>query len=610
MVGLERAGPATVLRWAVAAARLGASASPRQLGAVLALTVVDGCLPVAGAWATGVLLDELTAGAAASVRTVVVCAGTLVLAGVLVKAVGAALIYLRGAMHRNIRVTVRIRLFRSVNGYPGLAQFEDPDTLDRIRLAEQAGDTAPEEAIDAGVHLVAAAVTGAGFAATILVLCPWLLAVVVVVAVPAALLQLRLARLRATMITDVSVFQRRQIFFRLLATDVRAAKEVRLFGLGDFITGRMLRDLRSANAAEARVDRIAAWLELVVGLLGAVVTLVGVSAAAYLAIHGRLSVGDVTILLAALVALHAAFGGATDQTANGYRALLLFSHYLAIADRPIPTVGGLVPAPLREGIVFEDVWFRYGADLPWVLRGVSCRLPAGSAVGLVGLNGAGKTTMVKLLCRMYEPQRGRILWDGADIRELDPAGLRTRISAVFQDFMSYDFTAADNIGIGRLGDLGNLERIRESARLAEADAAISALPRGYATLLSRIFPTDEDGDRAASLSGGQWQRIAIARAFLRDDADLLILDEPSSGLDAEVEHALHQKLATLRRGRLSLLISHRLNTLRDADTILVLDAGTLVETGTHDQLMLAGGRYAGLFLLQSQGYERDRAPTQ
>jgi ATP-binding cassette, subfamily B, bacterial len=291
----------------------------------------------------------------------------------------------------------------------------------------------------------------------------------------------------------------------------------------------------------------------------------------------------------------------TDSASIGYNALLLFGQYLTVVqDVPAATPGGAA-GQLVRGIEFDDVWFRYADDLPWVLRGVSCVLPAGTAVGLVGLNGAGKSTMIKLLCRLYEPQRGCIRWDGTDIRALEVASLRRRISAVFQDFMAYDFSAADNIGIGSLDRLEDQPGIQAAARLAGIDDTLRALPHGYQTLLSRIFPADPGG-RTATLSGGQWQRIALARAFLRQDADVLILDEPSSGLDAQVEHALHQTLGTLRAGRLSLLISHRLSALASAGLILVLDGGQIKERGTHSELIAAGGGYATLFALQAAGY--------
>jgi ATP-binding cassette subfamily B protein len=225
---------------------------------------------------------------------------------------------------------------------------------------------------------------------------------------------------------------------------------------------------------------------------------------------------------------------------------------------------------------------------------------------LVGLNGAGKSTLVKLLCRFYDPDRGRILWDGTDLREIDPAELRERLSVVFQDYATYDLTAAENIGMGDLARLGDHGPVREAAEHAGADAAISRLPQGYDTLLSRMFlpaANQESPETGVVLSGGQWQRLALARGLMRADRDLLILDEPSSGLDAEAEHAIQRELRDLRAGRASVLISHRLSSVRDARAIYVLSGGRVAEQGTHEELMAAGGEYRRLFMLQASGYQ-------
>ena len=233
-------------------------------------------------------------------------------------------------------------------------------------------------------------------------------------------------------------------------------------------------------------------------------------------------------------------------------------------------------------------------------------LPYGRCTALVGLNGAGKSTIVKLLCRLYDPERGGVHWDGADLRRLRIDGLRRRIGAVFQDFMAYDLTAAENIAIGDIDALGDTERLRGAARWAGVDDTLAGLPRGYDTLLSRLFAAAPGDDPAVGvpLSGGQWQRVALARAILRaEHADLLILDEPSSGLDPESEYAVHERLRALRAGRTSLLISHRLNTVRGADHIIVLADGRVAEQGTHDELMALGGEYARLFAMQAEGFQ-------
>jgi ATP-binding cassette subfamily B protein len=240
-----------------------------------------------------------------------------------------------------------------------------------------------------------------------------------------------------------------------------------------------------------------------------------------------------------------------------------------------------------------------------VLRGVSFTVPAGGSVALVGLNGAGKSTVVKLLCRFYDPTEGAIRWDGVDLRDLAVDDLRSRIGTLFQDFMSYDLTAAENIGLGDL--TAGRDRIAAAGALSGADATVRDLPAGYDTLLSRTFFDQADladPRTGVALSGGQWQRVALARAYLRADRDLFVLDEPGAGLDPEAEYEVHRRH---RAGRATLLISHRLNTVRHADHIVVLEDGRVAEEGSHHELVRAGGRYARLFRLQAEGYrEEDR----
>jgi ATP-binding cassette subfamily B protein len=263
------------------------------------------------------------------------------------------------------------------------------------------------------------------------------------------------------------------------------------------------------------------------------------------------------------------------------------------------------PGPLRYGIELEDVWFRYGPDEPWVLRGLSCFIPHGEAVAIVGKNGGGKSTLVKLLCRFYDPDRGSIRWDGVDLRDLDLDALRDRISVVFQDYMTYELSAAENIAVGDLGLADQPDALVAAAEQADIGATLAALPRGYQTLLTRNYfdlSDEQDPHTGVLLSGGQWQRVALARAFLRGGRDLMILDEPSSGLDPEAERMIHTTLAATRAGRASVLISHRLNAVRDAGHILVLSDGVIREQGDHDTLMARRGLYARLFTMQAQGY--------
>ncbi|WP_324605805.1 ABC transporter ATP-binding protein [Streptomyces sp. NRRL S-481] len=370
----------------------------------------------------------------------------------------------------------------------------------------------------------------------------------------------------------------------------------------------MLTERRTANAAKRAMDRREVLLQAGLALLAALVSGGGLLWAVSAARAGALSVGGITMFAAAVAGVQAALATLAAEVARSHQALLMLDHYLTVttAEPDLPTAGrpAALP-PLRQGIELRDVWFRYSEDHPWVLRGVSLRIPYGTTVALVGLNGAGKSTLVKLLCRFYDPTRGAVLWDGVDIRHVDAAELRRRIGAVFQDYMHYDMTAAENIAMGDLSALDDRRRIELSAGRAGIHDTLAGLPHGYDTLLSRMFLMESDRDDPSTgvvLSGGQWQRLALARAFLRARRDLMILDEPSAGLDAEAEHEIHTALARHRGGRTSLLISHRLGAVREADLIVVLAEGRVVEQGHHTELMAAGGRYARLFSLQAAGY--------
>jgi ATP-binding cassette subfamily B protein len=320
------------------------------------------------------------------------------------------------------------------------------------------------------------------------------------------------------------------------------------------------------------------------------------------------------MLVMAVVGVQGSLSMLISKLADVYQSLLVFGHYddvtsagpdLRLADEPrrLP--------PLRQGLEVRDVWFRYDQAHPWVLQGVSMVIPAGRSAALVGLNGAGKSTLVKLLCRLYDPDRGAIYWDGVDIREVAPDELRQRIGTVFQDYMCYDLTAAENIGLGDLGRLDDRAGIEAAAQSAGIHRKLSMLPRGYDTLLSRIFFDNEDKDDPSTgvvLSGGQWQRLALARGLMRADRDLLILDEPSAGLDEQAEYAVHERLRAVRAGRTGVLISHRLGAVREADVIFVLRGGRIIEQGAHHELMAAGGAYHRLFTLQARGYQGSGDP--
>ncbi|GAA1107323.1 ABC transporter ATP-binding protein [Kitasatospora arboriphila] len=592
---------------------------PAALRAVLGLAVrtapaaLLGCLlsaaavavvPVAAAWLMRTVLDALTAPATPG-------AGLLLpVAGLVATGVGAAVLphveqLVRGELARRIAVEAQDRLYAAVNSWVGLARFEDPARLDRLRLAQSCGQEAPPQIVLGAVGLLRTALTTAGFVATLAAIGPVLALLVLLASVPVLATEFRLSRAWVGTALRITPYERREMFYGQLLGDVQAAKELRLFGLGSHFRARMRADRAVVDAANRRTEQRAALLQGAPALVSAAVSAAGLVWAVRAAARGELTVGDVSVFVAAVAAVQGGIGTAAALAALAQQKLALFGQYLDVLAEPVdlPALAPVRPAPpLRQGLELRDVWFRYSDRHDWVLRGVSLTLPAGRSLALVGDNGAGKSTLVKLLLRYYDPTRGTVLWDGTDIRHFEPEELRERISAVFQDFMRYDLTAAENIALGDVR-AADPDRVRRAAAEAGADGLLASLPQGGDTMLGRAFLQDPDHpEEGVELSGGQWQRVALARAMMRRSPDLLILDEPTAGLDPAAEYEVQELLRRHRHGRTSLMISHRLGTAREADLIAVLREGTVTEHGTHEELIAADGTYAGLFHRQAEGY--------
>jgi ATP-binding cassette subfamily B protein len=596
-----------VLRHLAVAFGLTARVAGASAFVLVLLAVLAGLAPVAAAWLMKLVIDRLAGGAGWPLLLGLAAglAGFGVVAGV----VPHLNRYLEGALGRAVRLLAFARLFQAVDSrLRGLLKLEQPQFHDRLQLAQEAGAAAPGQVVNGALGMARDTLTMAGFVGTLLVVNPVLAVVVGLAAVPTGRAEILLARRRVNAMRAIVYASRRQLFYANLISSPQEAKEVRLFGLGGFLRGRLLAEQRKVNDTERALERREVVVQALLALLAAGVAGTGLVWAIRAALAGTLTIGDVSIFVAAVAGVHGALAGAVNTYGRVHESLLMLDHYQAVitVEPDLPTPEPARPAPpLRKGIEVRGVWFRYGEGRPWALRGVDLSIPAGQAVALVGRNGAGKSTLVKLLCRLYDPIHGAITWDGVDLRELDLAALRERIGAVFQDYVEYELSAAENIGLGDLSVFDDRGRIEAAAQRAGLHDALVALPNGYDTLLTRMFfdhADRDDPETGVLLSGGQGQRLALARAFLRDRRDLLILDEPSAGLDAAAEAEIHNQLREHRAGRTSLLISHRLNTVRDAGAIIVLGDGQVVERGDHASLLAAGGEYAQLFRLQARGY--------
>jgi len=479
-----------------------------------------------------------------------------------------------------------------------LLAYENPVFYDRLERARvQATDRLAM--IQAIGRLVQQVVTTLSLSLYIVSFSPWLLLLLIAGLVPAFLGESHFAFLGYAKNFRQTPVRRQLDYLRILGGSKEAAKELKLFGLKDFLTQRFARlwdGIYQENVALFRRKLVAGVFLAALGTCGYYSAYVFII---WRTLTGAITIGAMTALTGAILQvsgniqqLFSTLSGIADQALFLTDLLAFFEMQPTIRSKPnaLPA-----PRPIKQGFEFRDVSFCYPGTTRVVLKGLNFSLRQGERVAIVGENGQGKTTMVKLITRLYDPTEGQILLDGVDLREYELEDLYREIGVIFQDFMRYEMTAAENIAIGRIEELGNRELLRRAADKSLAHEVVERLPWSYDQMLGRRFESGVD------ISGGEWQKLALARAYLRD-AQVLILDEPTAQLDARSEFEVFRRFAELTAGKTALFISHRFSTVRMADRIVVLDDGRITEEGSHEELANRGGRYAEMFEMQAASY--------
>src|SRR3982075_3752482 len=480
-----------------------------------------------------------------------------------------------------------------------LAFYEDPASYDLLRRAQTDSINRPVQMISTAFGLVQTALTFVTMVALLVVVSPLLALLALLSPIPAFIADTRYGWRGYNIARWGSRLLRRMNYLVTLLTTDSYAKELKLFGLGRYFIDRY-RLIGNTYYGSQRRQVVRRYLVgFLWGNLSTIATSVTYLYVALQAIVGKLTLGDLTLYTTAAQSVQNSIQGILGGFSGMYEHNLYLSNLFELMEttsalparaNPVP-----LPDPVRGEIRFEHVRFAYPGATENALNDLSFTVAAGETVAIVGRNGAGKTTLFKLICRLYDPSDGRILIDGIDLRDFEPDELRKQIGAMFQDYVDYQATASENIGLGNVQQISDREAIVDASRQGGADELIAGLPDGYDTALGKWF------DAGVNLSGGEWQKVALARAFMRD-AKILLLDEPTSALDAQAEYDLFERLRSLTRGRTAIYISHRFSTVRRADRIVFLEHGRLVEEGTHGELMRLNGRYARLFRMQASAY--------
>ncbi len=611
------------------------SASPLLTIGLATATILAGIVPAATAYVAKLLIDAVVRGITIAANpslpstmpvgpwSLDATGAVIVLAAVQfgIFALSSFLSTLRNVTQQLLqeRVTLGIQLrIMDRASRLDLAFFEDSASYDLLRRAQQGAASRPLFMVSGVFGLIQTAIAFGSMIVLLVALSPLLALVALVSPIPAFIADTRYGWRGYNFARWASPIRRRMDYLTTLTTTDTYAKEVKLFGLGPYFIDRF-RQLSQVYQDRQRGLVVARYF---VGFVwSAITTLAGSLTYLYVALQaiaGRLTLGDLTLYTQAASSVQGSVQGLLGGFGSMYENHLYLNDLFELlampvgiehkpGDRAAGSEAGEADAGASERpaiaiaaigageIVFEHVTFRYPGTAREALRDINMRIAPGETVAIVGRNGAGKSTLIKLICRLYDPTEGRILLDGVDLRDIDPTEVRRLIGGMFQDYVTYQASAAENIGLGEVERIEDREAVEEAAGKGGADSLLPRLPDGWDTPLGKWF------DGGVELSGGEWQKIALGRAFMRD-ARILVLDEPTSALDAQAEFELFARLRQLAHGRTAIYISHRFSTVRQADRILFLEHAELVEQGTHDELMALGGRYARLFTLQAAAY--------